>query len=597
MIPVLWETNVNYFTGQTPTGRIAWLGDAASCVVTEERNGQYELEMEYPVTGTNYAEIREERIITAEPSEGMDPQPFRIYAISRPLEGVVTVHACHISYDLKRMVVMPFRAGSAPAAMQEIQTNLIQPGSGTRGKFTFWTDKTTAATMDQTVPIECRSLLGGVQGSVLDVYGGGEYEFDGFDVKLHQNRGADNGVTISYGKNLTGLQADTDYSGVYTSMVPYVVKEDGVVVGDKIESAYVGNYSEQKCVTHDFSEQFETLPTKEDLNAAAESYMQRNEPWVPKMNLDVEFAPLWQTEEYAKIAPLERVRLCDTVKIEHEALGISATAKVIRTEYDVLAGRYRFIGLGDARTSLAETVSESFVRQEDKNTQSWFEQAIQRATNLLRGGLGGHVLIKTNANGEPEEILIMDKPTVEEAVKIWRWNMGGLGYSENGYNGPFRTAITQDGEIVADFITAGTLDVGKVLLRGIIASENNAGFIDFVSGDIYVQYVYPDGLTHRVRLRGQNSAALLLEANGQEVGSVYIGGTDASCACLRNYCIGAFDDPKKQYFMYFDRLGEPTMDLSNIWVKVDNKGAAKLQWKNLYSSDGSFDEMVLCMAD
>lgn len=462
MTPILYDANEESFT----SNGLGRLSDATGCTVTEERNGQYELAMEYPITGIHYGDIAEERIILAVPSDEAEAQPFRIYAVSKPMDGIITVSAHHISYDLKTQVVLPFSADSASQAMMRIKENI---SGGTR--FAFWTDKGTEAAMRQAKPIECRSLLGGVEGSVLDIYGG-EYEFDRFAVKLHGNRGADRGAVIRYGKNLMGLKVDTDYGDVVTAIVPFWTKDDVTVVGERTECEKSADFSEQKCVTKDFSQEFDEAPTVEQLREKAAAYMENNQTWLPKVSVDVEFTPLWQTQEYKDIAPLERVRLCDTVTVQYPDLGVDVKIRVNKTVYDVLEERYTSLELGDARTSLAETVVSGAATQKDLgDAKTEFQQALDRASDKWRGGSGGYVVINVDGDGRPNELLIMDKPSISEAVKVWRWNSEGLGYSSTGYDGKYDAVITADGKIVADFVATGELDAALVTIKNFTSNH------------------------------------------------------------------------------------------------------------------------------
>ena len=191
------------------------------------------------------------------------------------------------------------------------------------------------------------------------------------------------------------------------------------------------------------------------------------------------FVALWQTEQYKDIAPLERVKLCDTVTVEYDKLGVSAKAKVISTEYDVLAERYNSIGIGDAKSTLTEqflSQQQEMYRQQsqinEKPSKNFMQEAIENATNWINGVNGGYVVLNKNANDQPYEILIMNTPDIETATKVWRWNQGGLGYSKSGYQGPYTTAITQDGAIVADFITTGTM-LANIIKGGTLTLGGN----------------------------------------------------------------------------------------------------------------------------
>lgn len=457
------------------------LSDAISCEVTEERNGAFELEMEYPITGIHYTEIKSRRIIMAKPDPYRNPQPFRIYRITKPISGRVKVYAQHISYDLSGVTVAPFTAGSAAGAFTEMEANATD-----NNIFSFETDVHTSGTMTVSAPSSARALLGGQQGSVLDVYGG-EYEWDKLTIRLKSRRGQDSGVTIRYGKNLINLEQDENISNVATGVYPFWLGGEGelVTLPEKTVDA-PGSYGFEHIIPLDLSGEFENQPTADLLRARAEQYVNANNIGVPSVSIKVAFQPLEQTEEYRDIALLEKVNLCDTVTVEYPALGVSATAKCVRTVYDVLKRKYVSVELGDAKTNIADTIVEQQKEIEKVPTISIIQQAINSATDLITGNKGGYVVLRdTNGDGEPDEILVMDSPAVETAVKIWRWNSGGLGYSENGYNGPYETAITMDGTIIGKFI-AGLTIAGSQIISGIIKSETRPEvYFDLDAGSLH----------------------------------------------------------------------------------------------------------------
>lgn len=450
MIPILYEANTKTFN----TNGIGRLADAISCVVTEERNGQYELQMEYPLGGALYSDLKLSRIIWALPSDGEEEQAFRIYKITRPISGIVVVYAEHISYQLSCIPVSRFTASSAAAAMDGMSAYAAEDCP-----FTFWTDVTTSGSFAVDAPAGIRSRLGGSEGSVLDVFGG-EYKWDNYVVRLYANRGRDNGVTLRYGKNITDLKQEENITNTITGVYPYWSDSEGnyvelnqkVVLSDK-----VANYPYPRIETVSCAEEFETQPTQAELLKWAQDYINRTGVGIPSVSIDVSFVALWQTDQYKDIAPLERVKLCDTVTIEYEKLGVSAKAKVITTEYDVLTERYTKIKIGEAKSSLTEIFASQQEQIEKKPSQGFMQEAIENATNWIVGAKGGYVIFRRDANDQPYEILIMDTPDINTATKVWRWNQGGLGYSSSGYEGPYTTAITQDGSFVADFITTGTM--------------------------------------------------------------------------------------------------------------------------------------------
>lgn len=452
------------------------LSDATSCIVTEERNGSFELELVYPITGIHYNEIKNNRIIMAKPNPIDQEQPFRIYQISKPMNGLITVNAAHISYDLSGIILSPFSASSVTEALAGIDDN-----SSTENPFTFWTDKSTVANFAVTVPSSIRSIMGGNTGSLLDVYGG-EYAYDKFVVRLYNQRGTNSGVTIRYGKNLTDINQEENIQNSYTGVYPYWTNNDGNIIQLPEKVIYAnGTYATTKIMVLDLSQEFEEAPTEESLREKAEQYIDNNKIGVPRVSIDVSFLPLEQTEEYKNIALLERVSLCDTVNVQFEQLGVDATAKVIETVYDVLKKRYTSVALGDAKTNIADTIAQQ--QKTIEETPSIIRTAVDNATSLITGNKGGYILLRdTNGDKKPDEFLIMDAPNVEQAVKIWRWNLGGLGYSNNGYNGPYSLAITQDGAIVADFITTGIL-TANIIKAGILESLNGASKINMETGD------------------------------------------------------------------------------------------------------------------
>lgn len=474
MNPVLYESTESTFE----TNGLGVLSDTISCQVIEERNGIFEITLEYPLTGIHYQEIKQRRIIFIKPNPYEDPQPFRIYRITKPLSGRITVYAQHISYDLSGVPVSPFSSGSVTGALSGLKTN-----AAVTNPFGFWTDKTSTGDFAVTAPTSTRTLLGGSDGSILDVFGG-EYKFDRWTVRLYNNRGKNSGVSIRYGKNLMDLQQDENISNVVTGIYPYWLSSEGELteLPEKIVNA-PGTYDFTRISAIDFSGDFEEAPTEEQLRDRANDYISSNNVGVPTVSITVEFQPLEQTEEYKDIALLERVNLCDTVNVEYSELGVSATAKCVKTTYDALKDKYISIELGDAKTNIADTIVQQQQEINEKPSVSFLEQAVINATNWITGNKGGYVIFQRNADGQPYEILIMDTPDINTATKVWRWNNGGLGYSSNGYEGPFATAITQDGAIVANFITTGTLQA-NLIKSGIIQSRDGRAYFNLDTGQI-----------------------------------------------------------------------------------------------------------------
>lgn len=483
MIPILYTKNESTFTHNG----IGFLKDATKCTVTEERNGSYECSLQYPITGQWYDQITEGCIIKAKANDTSEPQLFRIYKSSKPLKGIVTYSAEHISYDLNGIPTLGFSVKNVTP--QAAITRAIQD-AGLPSAFTAISDISTLNSSTILTPCSVRAILGGQAGSVLDVWGG-EFEFDNFVVKLHKHRGSDRGVSIEYGKNLKDLKQEANIADCYTHLMPYArYSQDGE--GDEKIEVYVylsekvlplnnaENIGHSKAYIMDFTDRFGEgeAVTEEALRAKATAYAAAAELGVPKVNITVSFIQLWQTEEYKNIAPLERVMMCDTVAVRFSKLGVTARAKVIKTTYNTLEEKYDSVELGDAKSSFADTVNKQQAAIEEIKTSvkkgqaeatEQLKKAIANATSLITGHSGGYVVL--NPAEKPQEILILDAPTLEEAVNVWRWNSGGLGYSSTGYNGEYALAMTMDGAIVADFINAGILN-GALLQADSVQSSS-----------------------------------------------------------------------------------------------------------------------------
>lgn len=488
MIPILYKADAVDFS----TFGIGALSECTLCEVTEERNGAFECTLKYPVTGRLFSELKNERLIKAKPNDTSKEQLFRIYRITTPINGIVTIYAQHISYDLSNIAELVWSSAmiSPSLAMSRLFTK-----TATTHNFKCSTDFSTAKPFSVSKPKSVRACLGGSEDSMLDLWGG-EYEWDNFNVILHSKRGKDNGVVIEYGKNLTDMEQDNDFTDVYTDILPYAVFSDEntekVITLSEITLPIIDNPARPKTLIKDFTEFFDDKASinENSLRNKAKNFIKANPLGVETPTLTVAFEPLWKQPEYSAI--LERVSLCDTVTIRHSALGITAKSKVIKTVYDSLAEKYVSITLGTAKSNFVNTVGDiktelSEVKTKTEHFPLLINTAVKNATSLITGQTGGYVVINTNSvSGQPYELLILDAPTIESAVNVWRWNVGGLGFSKNGYNGPYETAITSDGQIVADFITSGSL-TANIIKAGVISSFDNSSWWDLESGEVHLK--------------------------------------------------------------------------------------------------------------
>ena len=482
MIPILYKPDAKT--------KIGWLAEASDCQCTEERNGVFELEFQYPMLGRYAADLVIDRYVKAKPNASAANQFFHIRKVSKPINGMFTVSCEHISYALSGYPVPTVSAsGNAQVAINAILT----AAKNQLGKDTGFSVATTDITLSSSIAltnVSARAALGGVSGSVLDVYGG-EYEFDNHTIKLHKARGKDRGVRIAYGRNMTELKCDIDMDSAYTGIYGYV-KNDNV---DLHSYKAVTNSSgiNAKTLIRDFSSDFsggDNEITQSGLDSAVAAYAAANDINSPTVSMTVSFVDLSQSPEYASFSALESVSLCDTVQIYHKDLNINIKAKVIKTVYDVLRERYTSIDLGSPRANFADVIKQTVNETKDLRGQliavksdltAAYEKAIADATAAITGNSGGYVRLNPSQN--PQEILIMDKPDISTAKNIWRFNLSGFGHSSGGYSGPYRTAVTQDGHIVADFIDTGILNA-NIIRAGIMQSTNGGFSFNLETGHI-----------------------------------------------------------------------------------------------------------------
>lgn len=471
MKPILYDADRTSFPAGVDNG-LGVLADAMSCKVTQELNGQYELELHYPVEGIHYGEIALRAILRATVGPDGKLQPFRVYRIVPGMNGTAAIYARHIAYDLGGYVVSPFTAADAPSAVAAIKSHAMP----TDFPFALTTDKTTVAAMAVTVPSSAWGLLGGQQGSLLDVYGG-EYEFDEWAVRLLTRRGADRGVSVRYGKNLTDLTQDASCANCYTGVVPYWRSNDVTVTAAPVYAE--GDFGYTRLMPLDLSSSFEQQPTQAQLQAAAASYIKQNRIGVPAVSWDVKLALLAQSSGYEDVAFLEQIYLGDTVGVYFHRLGVDAKARVNKIVWDCLLDRYDSVALGSVKANIAATIAGQQKEIAAKPSVSLVEQISSSLAAALLGANGGSVrLLDTNGDGEPDELYIADDPDPTKAKKVWRFNYEGWAASSTGYNGPYTMGATIAGGIQAWMITAANL------VAGTISSEQGNFLINLDGGTI-----------------------------------------------------------------------------------------------------------------
>ena len=465
MKPILYSTITE---GTVPTHYgVGVLSDCLSCRVKEQLNNEYELEMEFAANGAHASEIIPTAFLKAKPNYTDDPQLFQIYKVGKNINGRFTVNARHSSYLLSDKVITSGTAASCAAACLLL--------TGQAGNFTITTDKSVNAAFNISEPSSVKSWFGGKQGSILDVYGPGEWKYDNFTAEFKAARGQNRGVTIRYGKNLTQLSQEIDMTNLVSAIIPYYKAQDGTITSGAAVSTGLTGITRELAV--DFSPSVDpesATPIATQLAALASDYISKNNFLTFKNSIKLNFVQLKELSE--------RVDLGDTVSIYFEPLNIAVTAKCIETVWDVIEERYISTSFGDASANIADTIVAAQKAINEKPSTTVMQQAIGQATELITGNLGGYVVLHdSNGDGKPDEILIMDDPDITQAVKVWRWNQAGLGYSSTGYAGPYGLAMTANGEIVADFITTGTLNA-NIIKAGVIEDAAGNSTIDMSNG-------------------------------------------------------------------------------------------------------------------
>ncbi|MBG9516452.1 endopeptidase [Bacillus thuringiensis] len=443
-----------------------------NATVEEELNGLCLFSFSYPLFAPRGLEIEGMSIIKVPTPDG--EQLFRV-AAPKVSMGEITAQCYHIFYDLTENLIEDIFAETTNGngAM-----NRMSAGCQYKHPFQFYSDvpKIASARIVRKNPVE--ALLDFSQDNSFVNRWGGELKRDNFDVKMLQNRGMDRGVVIRHKKDLLGYEGNVDWKSPITRIMPQGF--DGLFLPEKyVDSPLINKYPHPKIKVIEFkhikaaidenADDEDAVPLEEAyrlLRQAAKDMFTMQKIDQPKANYNVKFQELSQTEEYKDYKHLQSVYMADTVTVEHQEDGIDIKAKVIAYKYDPIKKEYLDITIGNFKESFTDVSGRVDLVQEELSNMpsSILDAAKANATSLINSGFGGHVRVY------PDRILIMDTKDEKSAKKVWQWNLNGLGYSSTGVNGPYGTAITSDGRIVADFITAGTLS-GNVVRGGEITGS------------------------------------------------------------------------------------------------------------------------------
>lgn len=455
MIPVIFKPGEKDFS----TNGLGRLVDATRCEITEEANGKYELEMDYPAISRFSDYFENGYQIKAKPN---DLEEYHIFEIKQTFKDTFTnsivIYAQSRTYKLGnrqvRLVTVDNRNGAE--AMKLIEQNMDEPCD-----IKLYSDINTASS----TTFEARNVLNciaGEQGSLLQ-YWGGEIKREPFKLSLLRRRGRDNVGTVRYGKDLKGLTIKFDWQSIVTKVLPFAELQSGAdgtsqrIYGDAVKSEYINKYPDVYAQYVQFTEN-QGVKDLSSLNKAAGKYFTTLYPGSdkPKVSIELEIEKLTDSEEAKEFAKMRNYNLFDTFTVYHKFYDIDIQTKVTGIVYDALAEKTIKITAGDIQVAFYKQQSQDF--QEAIKTltkKDYMSNFIDYITDLINGVKGGSIL--QHPKNRPHTLYFMDTDSTDTAKNVIAINNQGIGFSTTGWKGPFRNAWTIDGILNADFIRAGKI--------------------------------------------------------------------------------------------------------------------------------------------
>ncbi|MGC3320684.1 phage tail spike protein [Enterococcus faecalis] len=455
LIPVIFKPGEKDFT----TNGLGRLIDATRCEITEEANGKYELEMDYPAISRFSDYFENGYQIKAKPN---DLEEYHIFEIKQTFKDTFTnsivIYAQSRTYKLGnrqvRLVTVDNRNGAE--AMRLIEQNMDEPCD-----IKLYSDINTASS----TVFEARNVLNciaGEQGSLLQ-YWGGEIKREPFKLSLLRRRGRDNVGTVRYGKDLKGLTIKFDWQSIVTKVLPFAELQSGAdgtsqrIYGDAVKSEYINKYPDVYAQYVQFTED-QGVKDSSSLNKVAGKYFTTLYPGSdkPKVSIELEIEKLTDSEEAKEFAKMRNYNLFDTFTVYHKFYDIDIQTKVTGIVYDALAEKTIKITAGDIQVAFYKQQSHDF--QEAIKTltkKDYMSNFIDYITDLINGVKGGSIL--QYPKNRPHTLYFMDTDSTDTAKNVIAINNQGIGFSTTGWKGPFRNAWTIDGILNADFIRAGKI--------------------------------------------------------------------------------------------------------------------------------------------
>lgn len=466
-----------------------------SAVITRDLNEyKYYLDLTHPIDETGkWKEITQDRIIVA------NEQPFRIKFVQKTSREIVA-YCEQIFFDLNNNFIEDtnIKGKNGNTALNQIlsNTNYAHPFSGTSNIQITNNSRLVRKNV-------LSAIIGDNENSFVNRWGG-ELDIDGFTFKINTRIGRNNGYKVEYSKNMTGINAKFDMRNVVTKIRP--VGFDGIKLEELfVDSPLINSYAMPIIREYKYEDvkwkgspnyqapldgeddgAYETLAEAQaELKRRALAEFSENEVDLPTVNYNVNFVELSNTDEYANYQALSSINIGDDVVIRHKILDINIPARCTAYKYNCLTCNFDEITLGhynqnffaDVRSAMNDVDSvKSTIQELPRQLNDILQQSKEYVTDFINGGFGGYVYYTPNA------IYILDNPDVNVAKNVAVFNMNGLGFSNDGINGTFETAITRDGHIVADFIDTGIL-TADIIKTGILESKNGKSWLDMSTGE------------------------------------------------------------------------------------------------------------------
>lgn len=536
------------------------LPEATSLLVPEKRNNAFTAELIVPKTAKHFDKLHTGGILKIRANDDMVPQLFRIDAIEKDMDdATATLSLNHITYDLLKVVCAPFSAQGIANTLNGIVQNTFLAN---KYPFTLLTDITnTESNFNLEEPRSWREIFGGIEGSILDTFGGAnnfcEIRWDNLQVQFLQHRGRNRGVVIEYGKNLTSTTQEESIANVYTGCVGYAVTEEtGTVIGNVyqiVEAAY------PKLLVVDFSNDFDTdnPPTVAKLSQLAEQYAVNNRINEPKVNLKVSFDILKDSGDEELLKVLNDVRLCDTVQVRFNELGIDVTAEVIEVEYDSLNEKYTSITLGSYSETFLDKLNEyeKALYNNIDFVKSFTVQQVNALASALREEIDGKITTYYQATA----------PANADEGDLW---IDTDDNSLHRFDGTAWIAV-QDADIQSALTLAG--DAQATADRKIVTYAQNSA----PSGNLDVGDLWMDTANGNIIYRW----------NGESWVNVRDGGIQSAYALAQN----ALNTAQSKVVTYY-QAAEPTgATAGDLWIDTDDGNSLHryngTTWVNVDNAD------------